>query len=418
MDRVLFLIITASVFIALDIYNFYGFKSLLKGAKLSQHIYLAVTIFSYLALVFMIFYVRNKGEYIISENTNLLSGFIFAVFVFKFVFGSALIIHDGGRLIVAAFQYIKSSWIDVGTSQVFFPTRNASVTMFGLVVAVIPFLSMMYGITKGKYQYTVHKIEIELPHLPEAFDGYKIVQISDIHAGSFDSKAKVKLGIDKINALSPDIVCFTGDLVNTDKDEIKPYIDIFSAIEAKDGKFAVLGNHDYMGIYRSKTPNIYKADLYKSFDLMGFDLLNNENRILTKDGQSINLIGVENWGESKWFPKEGDLDKASNGLSSDAVNILLSHDPTHWEKIVKDHPFHVDLTLSGHTHGFQFGVKWANFEWSPAQLRYKYWAGLYLEGTKYLYINRGFGFLGFPGRVGMWPEITEITLKKKKKAEL
>ncbi len=412
MDKITFLVILSAALIALDLYNFYGFNSLTKMVKLTQSIYLGLSFFSYASLIFLMFSNNNGGEFSISESTNLLIGFVFSVFVFKILFAGGLILHDGGRVIIAGIQYVKGALGYFDESQVFLPMRNASLTMFGLVVAIIPFISMIYGITKGKYQYTVHKIEIKLPHLPEIFDGFKIVQISDIHSGSFDSKDKVLLGIDMINDLQPDIVCFTGDLVNSEKDEIIPFIDLFASIKARDGKYAVLGNHDYVGIYRSSNPQLYTADLFRYFEMMGFELLNNEHRILTKDGESLNLIGVENWGESRWFPKEGDIEKATEGLSSDAVNILLSHDPTHWGNIVKELPFHVDLTLSGHTHGFQFGVKWANFEWSPASLRYKHWAGLYREGSKYLYVNRGFGFLGFPGRVGMWPEITEITLKK------
>lgn len=414
MDRIIFFGIVVGLFLLLDIYNFLGLKSMLKAVKFTQSAYLIVSIFSYAALIYMIIYTTQKGSHISQEYINLINGFVFAVFVFKLIFGSILLIHDSARFIIVGVQYMKGWMGYMDGGQVFLPERNAPFTMFGLMIAGIPFLGMMYGITKGKYQYTVQQIKIEMPHLPDAFEGYKIVQISDVHSGSFDSKDKVSLGIDMINSLNANIVVFTGDLVNSDKDEIDPYISLFADIKAQEGKYAVLGNHDYMGLYRSKTPEAYQKDLYNKFDLMGFDLMNNEHRVIEKEGETINLIGVENWGDSRWFPKEGDLDVSIKGLSSEDVNILLSHDPTHWEKIVKDHPFKVDLTLSGHTHGFQFGVKWANFEWSPAQFRYKYWAGLYKEGVKSLYINRGFGFLGFPGRVGMWPEITEIILTKDK----
>lgn len=415
MDRIIFLAIVAGLFLLLDVYNFMGMKSLAKAVRLSQTAYVVASLFSYTALIYMIFYNIRQANHLSHETVNLINGVIFAIVVFKFIFGAFLLLHDGTRLLMAGFHYVKGWMGYMRPDEVFLPDRNAPMTMLGLMAAGIPFLSMMYGITKGKYQYTVQKVEIELPHLPEAFDGYKIVQISDVHSGSFDSKEKVKLGIDMINSLDAHIVVFTGDLVNSDKDEIDPYIPLFADISARDGKFAVLGNHDYMGVYRSKTPDAYKMDLYQKFEDMGFDLMNNEHRRLEKNGQTIHLIGVENWGDSRWFPKEGDLDAAVDGLSSDHVNILLSHDPTHWEKIVRDHPFKVDLTLSGHTHGFQFGIKWADFQWSPAQFRYKYWAGLYNENARYLYINRGFGFLGFPGRVGMWPEITEITLTRPSK---
>lgn len=412
MDRIIFFSVVVSLFLALDFYNVMGLKSLSKAVKFTQTLYVVVSIFSYTALVYMILYNLNHGHHLSHEVVNLVNGILFAIVVFKFIFGAFLLVHDGARLLMAGFHYVKGMMGYMSADEVFLPERKAPMTMLGLMAAGIPFLSMMYGITKGKYQYTVQKIEVELPHLPETFDGYKIVQISDVHSGSFDSKEKVQTGIDMINQLNPDIVVFTGDLVNSDKDEIDPYISLFADIKAQDGKFAVLGNHDYMGMYRSSKPSEYRMDLHQKFDDMGFDLLNNEHRRLEKNGEIIHLIGVENWGDSRWFPKEGDLDAAVNGLSHDKVQILLSHDPTHWEKIVRDHAFPVDLTLSGHTHGFQFGVKWADFQWSPAQFRYKYWAGLYKENNKHLYINRGFGFLGFPGRVGMWPEITEIILTK------
>ncbi|MBK9741427.1 MAG: metallophosphoesterase, partial [Saprospiraceae bacterium] len=225
---------------------------------------------------------------------------------------------------------------------------------------------------------------------------------------------KVRKGIEKINELKADVVCFTGDLVNSEKDEIDPYIEIFSEIEAKYGKLATLGNHDYYGHYDKNDPQaekVYFEDFFSKFKKMGFDLLNNENRSITKDGETIHIVGVENWGAGHWFPKKGDLAKATENLDGNGFKILMSHDPTHWDEKVLNFPKKMDLTLSGHTHGFQFGFQMPGFKWSPAQYRYKKWLGLYQEDDKYLYVNRGFGFLGFPGRVGMWPEITLIELQ-------
>src|SRR5690606_12098197 len=237
-----------------------------------------------------------------------------------------------------------------------------------------------------------------------------------IHAGSFDSIADVQRGADMINELEPDLILFTGDLVNSKKDEIDPYMDVFKGLKAKIGKFAVLGNHDYYGLYdvAPQDEKQYWTDFYKKYEDMGFELLNNRSKKIELGGESIRLVGVENWGAGRFFPKFGDLDKALAEVKEEEFCILMSHDPTHWENKVIPHAKKIDLTLSGHTHGMQFGVNIPGFKWSPIQYRYKHWLGLYSEADQHLYVNRGFGFLGFPGRVGMWPEISlfELGLKE------
>jgi predicted MPP superfamily phosphohydrolase len=250
--------------------------------------------------------------------------------------------------------------------------------------------------------------------LPQAFDGFTITQISDIHSGSFDSMAGVQKGIDMAKTQKSDLFVFTGDLVNNAAFEIEPYLEKFGSIKAPYGQFSILGNHDY-GDYiewnsdQEKAANLDK--LKQHHKTLGYRLLLDENVTIEKGGQKISLIGVQNWGRG--FIQVGNLDKALEGVPKDAFKVLLSHDPTHWEDHVRYHPTNIDLTLAGHTHGAQFGVEIPGFRWSPVKYKYLDWAGLANEKNRYLYVNRGFGFLAFSGRLGIWPEITVIELKKK-----
>ena len=222
-------------------------------------------------------------------------------------------------------------------------------------------------------------------------------------------------GIQLLQKQNADLIVFTGDLVNGDKEEIEPFIELFASLSAPLGKYAILGNHDYYGQPRERELRAaYYEDYFSKFQRMGWDLILNDHRKIEVEGSSIALVGVENWGQGRFFPKRGDLKKALNGVHESDFTILLSHDPTHWDYYVKEDPHHVHLTLSGHTHAMQFGINTSWFKWSPVSLRYKKWMGLYEEFGKYLYINRGFGCLGYPGRVGMYPEITVIELKKKR----
>ena len=283
------------------------------------------------------------------------------------------------------------------------------------MVAAFPLSGLLYGMFKGKYDYRVHRQTLHFTDLPEAFDGFTITQISDIHSGSFDNKAAVQRGIDLAKAQKSDLFVFTGDLVNNAAWEIEPYLADFGQLKAPYGQFSILGNHDY-GDYIQWDSEAEKAanhdKLKEHHRTLGYSLMLNENATIEKNDQKIALIGVENWGKD--FIKRGDLDEALKGVDKDAFKILLSHDPTHWEEKVRYHPTTVHLTLAGHTHGAQFGVETAGFRWSPVQYKYLNWAGLINEKNRYLYVNRGFGFLAFSGRLGIWPEITVITLKKKK----
>ncbi|WP_461533574.1 metallophosphoesterase [Sinomicrobium sp.] len=304
------------------------------------------------------------------------------------------------------------------SSEIALPSRRKFVSLLGMGLAAIPFSGLLYGMVKGKYDFRVLKYQLEFDDLPDAFDGYRITQLSDIHSGSFDDREKVSYAVDLINEQKSDLLLFTGDIVNDKADELLPWMDTFSKLGAADGMYSVLGNHDYGDYARWDNEAEKEANLEKLKELqrqLGFELLLNEHRYLEKDGQRIALIGVENWGAGG-FKKAGDLEKATQGIEPDTFKILMSHDPSHWEQQVINHPYHYHLTLSGHTHGMQFGVEIPGLvKWSPIKWRYKYWAGIYREMGQYINVNRGLGFLGYPGRVGMWPEITVIELKKSAK---
>jgi predicted MPP superfamily phosphohydrolase len=288
------------------------------------------------------------------------------------------------------------------------------VSKVALALAAIPFTSILYGMARGKYNYQVIKHTLYFDDLPEAFHGFKVTHISDIHSGSFDDAEKIMAGIDLINEQGSDIILFTGDLVNNTADEMIPWIGHFSKLKAKHGKYSILGNHDY-GEYVQFNSEEEKEKNFKAIkDLhpqIGFNLLLNDSVYVEKGNDRIALIGVENWGTR--FKKEGDLNLASSKINKEDFKILMSHDPSHWDAEIKNHPSNFHLTLSGHTHGMQFGIEIPGLNWSPVQYIYKQWAGIYEELGKHINVNRGFGFLAFPGRVGIWPEITVITLKRR-----
>ena len=275
-------------------------------------------------------------------------------------------------------------------------------------------LAILYGMLRGGYRYQVRHVPLVYPDLPEAFDGLRITQLSDIHCGSFRRPASVRRGIALANRQQSDLIVFTGDLVNNKASELEGWTDVFSQLRAPMGCYAILGNHDY-GDYLSWPDAATKAanlDQLKAMERdMGFQLLENQHVVWERSGQQLALIGVENWGKGR-FPKYGDLPKAMDGLASDAFCILLSHDPSHWDEVVSRGPYPIALTLSGHTHGMQFGLEWGRLRWSPVQYIYPQWAGLYTHNGRCLYVNRGFGFLGFPGRVGIRPEITVLELRR------
>ncbi len=283
-----------------------------------------------------------------------------------------------------------------------------------LIAGAVPLVAFTYGIVSGAHDYRIRRIRLSLKNLPSGFDGMKIAQLSDIHSGSFFNKVAVKGGVDMLLREKPDVVFFTGDLVNNTADEVENYIDIFNKVKAPLGVYSTLGNHDY-GDYvnwpnaQAKTKNL--NNLKAAHKLLGWDLLMDENRILEQNGDKIALVGIQNWGSGRW-PKYGNLEKARQGTEDSPVKLLLSHDPSHWDAQVKPQFSDIDVMFAGHTHGMQFGVEIGNVRWSPSQYVYKQWAGLYQEGEQYLYVNRGYGYLGYPGRVGILPEITIFELKK------
>lgn len=305
-------------------------------------------------------------------------------------------------------------------TEVAVPGRRAFVSQVGLAVASLPFAAMLYGMARTGFQISIRRQQVWFDDLPEAFDGLKVVQLSDLHSGSFNSNAFFEKAVDKIKSLEPDLIFFTGDLVNNQAVEAEPFVTTFSKLKAPLGVFSILGNHDY-GNYGPWPSTQAREENFQRLQNVhrdsGWRLLRNESEILIRESSEIAVVGVENWGASRHFPKYGDLNKAVESVKETPFKILLSHDPSHWDAQVKNHPQKFQLTLSGHTHGAQFGIEIPGFKWSPAKYIYKQWAGLYEEsdGQK-IYVNRGLGFIGYMGRIGIPPEITFLELRSTKNA--
>lgn len=406
------LIIFIIIFLVFDFYAFQSLRTLTKNSLVTL-LYFIISLFSIGNIIYQ--------SLNFDRSAGINSGFYFAFALLVLVFIPKLILISFmfGEDVFRFFEGFFNTYISKNnsTDRSFFNGRRKFISQIALGTAAIPFLSILYGITKGKYNYKVLKYTLFYDDLPEEFNGYKISQISDIHSGSFDNKEKVEYGVKLINDQKSDVIMFTGDLVNSRTSEINPWKSTFSKLEAKDGIFSILGNHDYGDYVRWETDEA-KA---KNFDEMlkvqkdmGFQLLLDESKFIKRGNSRLAVIGVENWG--KGFKQKGDLSKAIVGVNPNDFKILLSHDPSHWQYEVLKDKLHYHLTLSGHTHGMQFGIEIPGIiKWSPVKWRYKFWAGLYERAGQYLNVNRGFGYLAFPGRVGIWPEITVITLKKSKK---
>lgn len=418
----------------IDSYSWQAIKALVRDKSL-----LTRKIFAYLYWVIptlaIIYFLQ--GVFFPGQNDNKMlkiyfNGFYFSIYASKFVVCLFLVFDDLKRL-------FKICWIKVVTpKKAIIPeptqgdtlehiheeveeekekiTRSQFLARTGLMVGAVPLIILTRGIFKGAYDYRIRRVQLYLPNLPSGFEGVKLVQVSDIHSGSFTNRDAVYRGIQMIKDEKPDLVFFTGDIVNSKTDELYDWQNIFAEIKAPMGVFSVYGNHDY-GDYVStwksdeeKAQNL--ADLAKAHKDMGWNLLRNEHITLTKNNQRIGIIGVENWGDKGRFQKYGDVEKATKNMPDVPVKLLLSHDPSHFDNIVSKKHKEIDVTFSGHTHGFQFGVEIGGFKWSPSQYIYKHWAGLYQEEKQQIYVNRGFGFLGYPGRVGILPEITVFTLTK------
>lgn len=400
-------IIFIVIFLFINLYAFQVIRTLSKNNWV-------ILVYALLSIVILVNFIYQWNQPNPSGGFNggrgYALGFVLA-FMAANVIGTLFMFgEDIGRFLIALYNKLFS------TSASFdFPSRRKFISQVALGLATIPFASLLYGMYQGRYNYKVLKYTLHFEDLPSAFDGYRIAQISDIHSGSFDNKEKIEYAIDLINEQETDTVLFTGDLVNNMAKEMEPWKGTFSKIKANDGVYSVLGNHDY-GDYvqwendRAKMANL---DAVKQVHQdMGWNLMLNEHKLIEKNGQKIALVGVENWGTGG-FKKKGDLDKAGKGLNPEDFKILLSHDPSYWQEKIKTDPNNYQLTLSGHTHGMQFGIEipgW--FKWSPVQYRYENWAGIYEEFGRYINVNRGFGYLAYPGRVGIWPEITVIELRK------
>ncbi|TMM58295.1 metallophosphoesterase [Maribacter algarum] len=357
------------------------------------------------------FTVGEEPGRVLSRPKSYAFGFLIAMLAFQIITVLFLFSEDIFRVLSAGYKRFAGS-----EKEFSFGERRRFLSLIGLGIAALPFGALLYGMFRGKYNFKVLKYTMEYEDLPDAFDGYQITQISDVHSGSFDNRKKIEYAIDLINQQESDVLLFTGDMVNNKSEEMHPWKELFSTLKAKDGKYSVLGNHDYGDYIAWDTPEAKSANLEDLKSLqkeMGFDLILNESRYLQKGGDRIALIGVENWGKGG-FKKAGDLQKAKSLVAKEDFKILMSHDPSHWEEEVVPDDYHYHLTLSGHTHGMQFGIEIPGWiKWSPVKWRYKQWAGIYEEMGQFINVNRGFGFLGYPGRFGIWPEITVITLKKK-----
>ncbi|WP_427872153.1 metallophosphoesterase [Flavobacterium sp. MMS24-S5] len=401
-------IILCALLLFIEFYSYQAFRTLIKA----RWVLVGYQVISLLVLIFIIYSFsqvdRSVGQ---TRQFMFTTGLMLVVYVPKIV----LTLIMFGEDIIRVGASILNYFVYNTPRKEMMPDRRKFVSQIALGLAAIPFLSIIYGIFEGKYNFKVIKQTIFFPDLPDAFDGFKITQISDVHSGSFDNPEKINYAIDLINAQEADLILFTGDIVNTHAKEMHPWLETFNRIkEYKYGKFAVLGNHDY-GEYVTWPSEKEKDENFKAiknlYGQIGFKLMLNEHTYIQKGDDKIALIGVENWGVN--FKKAGDLNKASENVHQDDFKILMSHDPSHWDAEIKDHPKNFHLTFAGHTHGMQFGIEIPGyFKWSLAQYIYKQWAGLYENVGKYVYVNRGFGFHAYPGRVGIMPEITVIELKK------
>ena len=397
------------IYTLIDLYALQAIRTLTKNLWITG-IYLIVSLVVIVSLYFLLN--SNSSTHFSQPPISYLFGLLIALIIPKllviiFMFGEDII-----RLLSGF--YFK---IFTGEKSFYIPSRRKFISTLALGVAAIPFSALLYGMIKGKYNFKVLKYELEFADLPDAFDGFTMTQISDIHSGSFDNKNKINYAVDLINKQKSDVILFTGDLVNNVAHEMDDWKELFSSLSAKEGVFSVLGNHDYGDYVRwnnneEKIKNLNK--LKKIQSEMGWNLMLNENFFIERQNQKIVIIGVENWGENG-FKQAGDLDLACKNVNDNDFKILLSHDPSHWKTKVKNDDRNFQLTLSGHTHGMQFGIEIPGWiKWSPVKYRYENWAGVYEEKGRFINVNRGFGFLGYPGRVGIWPEITVIKLRKKR----
>lgn len=406
------ILIGITVVMMIELYGFIAIRGIAPAKASSRKIVIG----SYIAITFLLWVsfitYRTWGYQALSKEVKSIMATLFLSFtIAKLVTALFLFPEDVARGV--SWLLSKFQTKDDGVSKPI--SRSEFLNKLALAVAAVPFGAFIYGAINNAYNYRFRKISIAFPHLPDSFDGFTIVQLSDIHSGSFARTKPIEDAIEKINALNADLILFTGDLVNNVADEMSNYKQLFSRLRAKHGVMSVTGNHDY-GDYipwnsvEEKRANFER--LINTHKEMGWDILMNENRLIERNGERIAIIGIENWGARMHFPKYGKMSLAYEGTKEIPFKILMSHDPSHWDAQVRPEYPDIDLTLSGHTHGFQFGIESKILKWSPVQWAYKQWAGLYKEGSQYLYVNRGFGFIGYPGRIGILPEVAIIELKK------
>lgn len=419
------LIFNAILLLFFDFYIFFALRA--TKIKVAKKKWFSFVWWGYSLGLLLGLYISAKFNIPLTYRSIILVAF-FMTAVSKFIFIVILLLDDirrGGLWIVRLFSVPKRKSIAGRVEALSEPmpeqpingiSRSEFLTKSGILVASLPIFPLSWGMISGGYDYKIIRQKLYLPNLPASFHGMRIAQISDVHSGSFYNKKAVKGGIEMLMREKPDTIFFTGDLVNNVASEMRDYQDIFAQLKADLGVYSVLGNHDYGDYYFGREDSFAKRKnlqkLKETHGVMGWDLLLDENRTLQVNNESIAVAGVENWGTGR-FPKKGDLKKALMGTEEAPVKLLLSHDPSHWRAQVLDTD--VDVMFAGHTHGMQFGVRGEHFQWSPAKYVYKEWAGLYEEKNKKLYVNVGYGFLGYPGRVGILPEITIFELVKGEK---
>jgi hypothetical protein len=422
MNSIVRFLLFAVVFILIDIYVWQAIRLVIKGSsinvqRITSYVFWGITAIS-IAIMFIGFVMQPPA--VTYKMRTVMAAIVFIVYISKLIVVLFMFVDEIIRLfkwVISLFQSPETQ--PITTNQTLEPavesnkiTRSEFLTKTALAVGGLNLGAMSWGIISGAHDYRIHRVTVRLKNLPKQFDGIRIAQLSDIHSGSFFNKTAVKGGVEMLLAEKPDLVFFTGDLVNNEAGEVKDYINIFDKVKAPLGVFSTLGNHDY-GDYiqwesaQKKAQNL--QDLIKSHKIMGWDILLDEHRKLTVDGESIGILGIQNWGAGG-FAKYGNLEKTMQGTDEYPVKLLLSHDPSHWRNQVLGKT-DIDVAFAGHTHGMQYGVEIGDFKWSPVQFRYKEWAGLYSEGNQNLYVNRGFGYIGYPGRVGILPEITIMELK-------
>lgn len=406
-------LILAGFMILLDLYVFQIIKTVSHGStKTRSIIFTSYWVISIAALIILfvlpLLHLDNYSKGVRSTVFALIIG----LFLAKLIAAVFFLVDDirrGIQWLAGKLFFRNTEGEQIEEEKI---SRSLFLSWVGLTVGGGLFSSLIYGFS-NKYNYKVKKIKLNYPNLPASFRGLRVVQISDIHSGSFTNKYAVQKGVDKVLQLKPDLILFTGDLVNNKSDEMQNYMDVFGQVRAPMGVYSTLGNHDY-GDYASwpgkeaKKQNLeYLKQIHAQ---LGWRLLMNENVLLERNGEQIAVIGIENWSAKARFPKYGNLSKAYAGTETIPFKILMSHDPSHWDAEVRPKYGDIDLMLAGHTHGMQFGIEIPGLKWSPVQYVYKQWAGLYEEGKQKLYVNRGFGFIGYPGRVGILPEITLFEL--------